>query len=81
MPTKGDINGDGKFNAADVSAFEQALANPAALGNWSVLGDFNGDGVVTNADLQGMLMALKNGAGGWKITGWAWAGQGPRPAK
>ena len=27
------------------------------------------------------VFSLKNGAGGWKITGWAWAGQVPRPAK
>jgi hypothetical protein len=25
-------------------------------------------------------MSLKNGAGGWKITGWAWAGSTPHAA-
>src|SRR5262249_27009426 len=63
MPVKGDINGDGIFNAADVADLEYALAHPTALGNWSMLGDFNGDGLVTTADLQAMLLALKAGQG------------------
>src|SRR5262249_6894034 len=61
MPFRGDISGDGKLNTADISDFEQVLANPTALENWSLLGDFNGDGVVNGADLQAMLIALKNG--------------------
>src|SRR5262249_27165982 len=62
VPVKGDINGDGKFDGADVVALEKALANPAAAANLA-LGDFNGDGALTNADLQGMLLALKAGQG------------------
>ena len=70
-PLKGDFNGDGHFNAADIAAMEQALTNTGTFESSNglsasdlvALGDFNGDHAVTNADLQGMLIALKNGQG------------------
>jgi hypothetical protein len=70
-PIKGDFNGDGHFNAADVSAMLSALSNlgayEAARGftdpDMEYLGDFNGDGVITNADLQAMIEALQSGEG------------------
>ena len=70
-PKQGDFNGDGHFDAGDLLAMEQALANPTAFetknglspGDYKTLGDFNGDGQVNNADLQAMLIALQNGQG------------------
>jgi hypothetical protein len=60
----GDINGDGHFNAADITALEQDLTNRYLLANVSpTAGDFNGDGQVSNADLQGLLSALISGQG------------------
>jgi arabinogalactan endo-1,4-beta-galactosidase len=70
-PIRGDFNGDGHFDAADIPAMLNALANlstyQSARGftnpDMNFLGDFNGDGVVTNADLQGMINALIAGTG------------------
>jgi hypothetical protein len=70
-PKRGDFNGDGHFDASDILAMEQALANPSGFesangvsaSDYLALGDFNGDGVVNNADLQGMLTALQGGQG------------------
>jgi arabinogalactan endo-1,4-beta-galactosidase len=70
-PIKGDFNGDGHFNAADIQAMLSALANLSAYQSargltnpdMTFLGDFNGDGVVNNADLQGMINSLLSGGG------------------
>jgi arabinogalactan endo-1,4-beta-galactosidase len=70
-PIRGDFNGDGHFDAADIAVMEQAMANPNAfeLNNsltpvdYVDLGDFNGDGQVTNADIQAMILALTGGQG------------------
>jgi hypothetical protein len=71
-PTKGDFNGDGHFNAADILPMEQALADPngylsahsnLSAGDLISLGDMNGDSAFTNADLQKTLINLKNGQG------------------
>ena len=60
----GDINGDGHFNAADITALEQDLTNRYLLANVSpTAGDYNGNGQVDNGDLQGLLSALISGQG------------------
>jgi hypothetical protein len=72
LPLHGDINNDGHFDAADITALEKALANPSSssLSQSDLLsrGDFNGDGKLTNADLQGMLVALDSGQGSLSST-------------
>ncbi len=70
-PIRGDFNGDGHFNAADIAAMENALsdlnsyqtARSFTNPDMEYLGDFNGDGVINNADLQGMINALLSGDG------------------
>ncbi len=70
-PIRGDFNGDGHFNATDISAMLAALSDLNAYKtaraftapDMTYLGDFNGDGVITNADLQGMIAALASGQG------------------
>ena len=70
-PVLGDMNLDGHFNSADISAMEKALSN---LKGWesshgmnddylNFLADFNGDHSVTNADLQKMINILRSGGG------------------
>jgi hypothetical protein len=70
-PIRGDFNGDGHFNAADIAAMASALSSLNSYQksrsftdpDMQYLGDFNGDGVITNADLQGMINALIAGKG------------------
>ena len=78
--TRGDINQDGKVNAADVPALLNALCslNSYELGTTSIrsnstpwdladlldIADIDGDGSVTNADLQGLIGLLRNNASG-----------------
>ncbi len=70
-PIRGDFNGDGHFNAADIVAMENApkrfklyqTARSFTNPDMEYLGDFNGDGVINNADLQGMINALLAGQG------------------
>jgi arabinogalactan endo-1,4-beta-galactosidase len=70
-PIRGDFNGDGHFNAADIPAMVSALGNLSAYQtnraftnpDMKFLGDFDGDGVITNADLQGMINSLIAGQG------------------
>lgn len=70
-PIRGDFNGDGHFNASDLTAMLSALGDLSSYQinraftnpDMKYLGDFNGDGVITNADLQGMLDALLAGQG------------------
>jgi len=67
----GDMNGDGHFNAQDISAMQAAIANPAAYeasknitpAMFLSMADFNGDGKVNGSDLQTMLNDLKSGFG------------------
>ncbi|WP_374352805.1 Ig-like domain-containing protein, partial [Chitinimonas sp.] len=46
LSVAGDLDGNGKVDAADSAAFEQALAGQAAVG------DIDGDGVIASADRQ-----------------------------
>ena len=70
-PIRGDFNGDGHFNASDISAMLSALGDLSSYQikraftnpDMQYLADFNGDGVITNADLQGMINALIAGQG------------------
>lgn len=70
-PIRGDFNGDGHFNAADIAAMESALsdlnsyqtARSFTNPDMQYLADFNGDGVINAADLQGMINALLTGKG------------------
>ena len=70
-PLRGDFNGDGRVDVADIFAMSSALADlesyKSATGfndaDVVALGDFDGDGVVTNADLQGLINLLANGGG------------------
>jgi arabinogalactan endo-1,4-beta-galactosidase len=70
-PIRGDFNGDGHFNAADIAAMESALSDLSSYQtarsftnpDMNYLGDFNGDGVINIADLQGMINSLLAGGG------------------
>ena len=50
-PLKGDINGDGKVNAADVTTVYNYIANPEATGLTLDKVDINGDGKVNTTDI------------------------------
>jgi hypothetical protein len=70
-PLLGDLNLDGHFNVADISAMEAALANLPSYESkhqmnddyLNYIADLNGDGTVNNADLQKMLNVLRMGGG------------------
>jgi len=62
-----DFNFDGAITASDISAMQQALADPQdfetehnlSAADFAAMGDLNGDGQVNNADLQMLLDDLK----------------------
>ena len=67
----GDFNRDGRVNAADILAMEQALtdlpdfqtAKGLSASQLLTIGDLNNDGQVNNADLQALLNLLISGGG------------------
>jgi hypothetical protein len=67
-PQPGDLNFDGKINAADFPEMMLALANPAAYeakyqvddAQRASVADVNQDGIVSNADLQALLKVIIN---------------------
>ena len=67
FPVRGDANGDGVINNADISAFVLALTNPVEYQNSypdidpSLILDFDGDGEFTNGDISGFVDLLTNG--------------------
>ena len=50
-PIKGDVNGDGKVNTADVTTVYNYIANPEATGLTLNNVDINGDGKVNTTDI------------------------------
>lgn len=66
-----DFNNDGAVTTADLSAMQQALADPQAYeaahylsaDDFTALADVNGDGVVNGGDLQALLLQLRSGSG------------------
>ena len=77
----GDVNGDGHFTVADISAEMAALSNISAFENnygpshlllntdelYAVL-DQNHDGVINNADIQSAINTLANTGGNGNLT-------------
>ena len=83
MPTfvLGDVNGDGHFNVADISAEMAALTNITALKNnygpshlvlntdeLDAVLDQNHDGVINNLDIQAAITNLANTGGVGTLT-------------
>jgi hypothetical protein len=72
----GDVNRDGRVDAADIAAMENALADLSAyqsakglsIAQLLAIGDLDGDGQVTNADVQGLINLLANGGGSGSLT-------------
>jgi glucose/arabinose dehydrogenase len=68
IPDRGDFNGDGRVNTADINPFVLALTQPEMYAatypgmDIHVVGDFNDDGLVNTADINGFVAAL-TGAG------------------
>ena len=64
----GDLNGDGKLSAADISAMMVALTNLQGYkslhsfsnANLTALADVNGDHAITNSDLQALISMVAN---------------------
>ena len=56
---KGDINGDGKVNAADVTTVYNYIANPEATGLTLDKVDINGDGKVNTTDITDMYNIIQ----------------------
>ena len=58
-PLKGDINGDGKVNAADVTTVYNYIANPEATGLTLGKVDINGDGNVNATDITDLYNIIQ----------------------
>ena len=58
-PLKGDINGDGKVNAADVTTVYNYIANPEATGLTLDKVDINGDGNVNATDITDLYNIIQ----------------------
>ena len=56
---KGDINGDGKVNAADVTTVYNYIANPEATGLTLDKVDINGDGNVNATDITDLYNIIQ----------------------
>ena len=56
---KGDINGDGKVNTADVTTVYNYIANPEATGLTLDKVDINGDGNVNATDITDMYNIIQ----------------------
>ena len=59
VPLKGDINGDGKVNAADVTTVYNYIANPEATGLTLDKVDINGDGNVNATDITDLYNIIQ----------------------
>ena len=58
-PLKGDVNGDGKVNAADVTTVYNYIANPEATGVTLDKVDINGDGNVNATDITDLYNIIQ----------------------
>ena len=58
-PLKGDVNGDGKVNAADVTTVYNYIANPEATGLTLDKVDINGDGNVNATDITDLYNIIQ----------------------
>ena len=56
---KGDVNGDGKVNAADVTTVYNYIANPEATGLTLDKVDINGDGNVNATDITDLYNIIQ----------------------
>ena len=54
---KGDVNGDGSFNIADVSYYQKSLAKVSETDNMTIE-DFNADGIININDVTAMQKNL-----------------------
>ena len=76
LPAEGDVNLDGRIDAADIVAIENALADLSAyqmangLSNAQLLAvaDPDGDGQVTNADIQALISLMASFGGSGALT-------------
>ena len=59
VTSKGDINGDGKVNAADVTTVYNYIANPEATGLTLDKVDINGDGNVNATDITDLYNIIQ----------------------
>ena len=58
-PIKGDVNGDGKVNTADVTTVYNYIANPEATGLTLNNVDINGDGKVNTTDITDLYNIIQ----------------------
>ena len=58
-PLKGDVNGDGKVNTADVTTVYNYIANPEAAGLTLDNVDINGDGKVNTTDITDLYNIIQ----------------------
>ena len=58
-PLKGDVNGDGKVNATDVTTVYNYIANPEATGLTLDKVDINGDGNVNATDITDLYNIIQ----------------------
>ena len=58
-PLKGDVNGDGKVNAADVTTVYNYIANPEATGLTLDKVDINGDGNINATDITDLYNIIQ----------------------
>ena len=58
-PLKGDVNGDGKVNAADVTTIYNYIANPEATGLTLDKVDINGDGNINATDITDLYNIIQ----------------------
>ena len=58
-PLKGDVNGDGKVNTADVTTVYNYIANPEATGLTLDKVDINGDGNVNATDITDLYNIIQ----------------------
>lgn len=72
----GDLNSDGKYNAADISTLMTALSNVSGFesqnsindAQFKFMADVNGDGIVNNADIQALIAKAANIGGGGSVS-------------
>lgn len=57
-PVKGDANGDGKTDAADLSAIADYILNQKTENFYVSAADVNGDGIVSVSDLSALVEVI-----------------------